>query len=53
MQKIEKKMEMYYEIRIHLQLAIQKPFREGLEYTTFLHIQTPTPAEIFIKIGVL
>ena len=29
-------MEMYYWIRINLQLAIQKPFRESLEYRTFL-----------------
>ena len=34
---MEKKMEMYYyQIRINLQLAIQKPFPESLQYTTFL-----------------
>ena len=34
--KWRKKMEMYYWIRINLQLAIQKPFRESLQYRTFL-----------------
>ena len=29
-------MEMYYWIRINLQLAIEKPFLESLEYRTFL-----------------
>ena len=33
---MEKKMEMYYQIRINLQLAIQKPFRESLQGTRFL-----------------